>query len=554
MKEEPIRAADKTSQSLQNLEKKLSKTQKQLQHAKNKIPKKRTLKTQRIFDDGKAKAKTQFSFESSEKHIKRASAVKQGANRLNSQSINYAHRKISEVEKENSSVEAAHKTERAIEDLTHRQGSHIARKRQGLHKKVHVLEQKAQRISGQHAYAKYLADNPDKGGTNGFNKWLQKQRNKRAYQKAYRSEKTGAAVTQRTVDIASKITKKLIESIAKNQGMVFTALIIGSLLMFVGVSISSCASLFTSSISTIMYSCWASDPMDIDLADLHFTQKEAELKAEIKNIETTHSGFDEYRYNIGNIGHDPIELISYLSAQYDVFTYDLIASELESLFEAMYQLTVTEITETRTRTREMTVYSIDPVTGEWTSIVTQVEEAYDYKILDVNLITTPLAEIIASRLSSEKLDICIGYVESKGGLQQLGSPFELDWYPYISSYYGYRIGPTSGVMEFHRGLDIALPEGTEIHATQTGTVETAAYDSGGYGNYVVITDTGGYTTKYAHMSVVNVTEGQEVTIGDVIGEVGTTGNSTGNHLHIEVLYNDGYYNPLFYLNVGDGSL
>jgi len=549
-----MKSADKTSQSLQHLEKKLSKTQRELQHAKDKLPKKNTLKTQRIFDEGKAKAKTQFSFESSEKSIKRASVVQKGANRLNNQSINFAHRKISEVEKENSSVEAAHKTEHAVEQLIHRQGSHIARNRQGLHKKVHVLEQKSQRLSGQHAYVKYLADNPDKGGINGFNKWLQKQRNKRSYQKAYRSEKSGVAVTHRTANIATKITKKLVESIAKNQGLVFTALIIGGLLMFVGVSISSCASMFTSSISTIMYSCWASDPMEIDLADLYFTHREAELTEEIKDIETTRPGFNEYRYNIGGIGHNPIELISYLSAQFDVFTYDLIASELESLFEAMYQLIVTEIIETRTRTRDVTVYSIDPETGELTSTVIEVEEEYDYKILDIQLTSTPMTEIIASRLSEEKRDICVGYIETKGGLQQLGSPFDLNWYHYISSYYGYRIGPTSGVMEFHRGLDIALPEGTEIHTTQTGTVVTAAYDSGGYGNYVVITDTEGYTTKYAHMSVVNVNEGQEVTIGDVIGEVGTTGNSTGNHLHIEVLYNDVYYNPLFYLNVSDGTL
>ena len=101
----------------------------------------------------------------------------------------------------------------------------------------------------------------------------------------------------------------------------------------------------------------------------------------------------------------------------------------------------------------------------------------------------------------------------------------------------------------HRGLDIALSEGTPIYATHDGEVTTAAYDSG-YGNYIVITNSEGYTTKYAHLSSISVSQGQTVTRGTQIGAAGSTGNSTGSHLHLEMLKDGTYYNPIFYFDVG----
>lgn len=83
-----------------------------------------------------------------------------------------------------------------------------------------------------------------------------------------------------------------------------------------------------------------------------------------------------------------------------------------------------------------------------------------------------------------------------------------------------------------------------------GTVTTAAYDDY-YGNYVVIEDSKGYCTKYAHMDTLSVSTGQDITHGTVIGTTGNTGSSTGSHLHIECLYNGEYYNPLFYFEAGE---
>ena len=101
-------------------------------------------------------------------------------------------------------------------------------------------------------------------------------------------------------------------------------------------------------------------------------------------------------------------------------------------------------------------------------------------------------------------------------------------------------------------MDIAVPTGTAVYATHDGTVTTAAYDSH-YGNYVVL-EKDGYTTKYAHMDSLSVSEGQELEKGTVIGTTGNTGSSTGSHLHIECLYDGEYYNPLFYFEAGEGTL
>ena len=101
-------------------------------------------------------------------------------------------------------------------------------------------------------------------------------------------------------------------------------------------------------------------------------------------------------------------------------------------------------------------------------------------------------------------------------------------------------------------MDIAVPTGTTVYAAHDGTVTAAAYDSH-YGNYVAI-EKDGYTTKYAHMDSLSVSAGQQITKGTVIGTTGNTGSSTGSHLHIECLYNGEYYNPLFYFDVGEGTL
>jgi murein DD-endopeptidase MepM/ murein hydrolase activator NlpD len=113
---------------------------------------------------------------------------------------------------------------------------------------------------------------------------------------------------------------------------------------------------------------------------------------------------------------------------------------------------------------------------------------------------------------------------------------------YITSPYGYRRSPFTGVRQFHSGLDIGSPQGTPIRAAMSGRVSTAGWDNV-LGNYVVITHHSGYRTLYGHMSVIRVKSGAYVGTGDRIGDVGSTGLSTGPHLHFTVYKNGVTVNP-----------
>lgn len=120
----------------------------------------------------------------------------------------------------------------------------------------------------------------------------------------------------------------------------------------------------------------------------------------------------------------------------------------------------------------------------------------------------------------------------------------------VTSEFGYRTHPTTGVYKLHTGVDIAGSKisGKPILAANSGTVIKAGYNRG-YGNYVVIDHGGGYSTLYAHASKLAVSAGQSVSRGDTIAYVGTSGYSTGYHLHFEIIENGEYKNPLSYFDI-----
>ncbi len=117
----------------------------------------------------------------------------------------------------------------------------------------------------------------------------------------------------------------------------------------------------------------------------------------------------------------------------------------------------------------------------------------------------------------------------------------------ITSNYGYRNHPISGTRRLHRGIDIGAPLGSNVFAADSGTVVTAGWNNS-YGYYVTINHGGGYVTLYAHNSKLLVSAGDKVTKGQVISKCGSTGNSTGPHVHFEVMLNGSLQNPLNYLN------
>lgn len=116
----------------------------------------------------------------------------------------------------------------------------------------------------------------------------------------------------------------------------------------------------------------------------------------------------------------------------------------------------------------------------------------------------------------------------------------------VASGFGYRIDPVYKIPKMHAGLDFTAPTGTPIYATADGTIKLANFNSGGYGNHVIINHGYGYETLYGHMVRIKARVGQKVKRGDIIGWVGSTGKSTGPHCHYEVHKNGDPVDPVYY--------
>lgn len=153
-------------------------------------------------------------------------------------------------------------------------------------------------------------------------------------------------------------------------------------------------------------------------------------------------------------------------------------------------------------------------------------------------------QLYAQSISFDQLQVEAG--KQKDKLSHIPSIIPIDVKDYtMSSGYGYRKDPIYGSTKFHAGLDFAAKTGTAVYATGDGIVETADRRSG-YGNCIDISHGYNYITRYAHLSQILVEPGKQVKRGDLIGRVGSTGKSTGPHLHYEVRFKDEPQNPVNY--------
>ena len=396
-------------------------------------------------------------------------------------------------------------------------------------------------------------------GQKDVRKAFRKRKIKRDYAKKLRKSRETAEKSARTLRETAKKTfaaaKRLTEIAATHAHVIVIAGAIGALIFILMTGISSCAAMFGGGIADVIAGSYQSLPAELDKADESMTLKEMELQEMVDRIETDYPGYDEYSYNLAAIGHNPFTLINFLSAKYVEFTAADVESEVQSLFDVMYDLDISEKEETRTRTVIKTRHKTDPDTGEELDETEEYEdeEEYQYYILEVILSAIPLETVINGELTGDVGELYQLYSETKGARQEFYTPLDLDWQSYIKSYYGYRKNPMTGARQFHRGVDISVPEGTNVYASQSGTVVTADFDDD-YGIYIVIVDSNGYMTKYAHLESRYVSTGDKVRHGRLIGKTGSTGSITGSHLHIECLFNGEYYNPLFYFENGEGSL
>lgn len=192
-----------------------------------------------------------------------------------------------------------------------------------------------------------------------YNRFIQKKRYKDAYRAARAGKAAGSLGGAETIAGAENMTVKAkiaLKEIVKRNRVVFAGIGFFALLfLIVSVSLGSCSASIQGAGSVIGITTYPSSDQDIYAAENAYAAMEAELNQQINEMESSHPGYDEYKYNIGEIGHDPYHLISYLTAKYGDWTYADVENELKELFEAQYQLKTEGKTETVTETKTVRV-------------------------------------------------------------------------------------------------------------------------------------------------------------------------------------------------------
>ena len=531
-------------------------------HDKQPIKKKRI--KGRYFDEAKGKAKTYLRFETEAVPIneakwnkpKKKSAPRQATNLVATAGVNKLHSKVYEVEHENVGVQAGHQTELVAESAYRggKKAMHSAYRfiRNTPYRREAKFKVKSIKARSKLEYQKALHDNP-KLRSNPISRFWQKRNIRKQYTDAIKTARRSGNAAKKATGAVKKAGGAVTKFVRKNPILLLKAGLLLLIVCMLMSLLSMCASMFSGGSAYVGAVSYAAEDADIDMAELAYTEWETDLQIQIANVSSSHSGYDEYHYNIGEIGHDPFELMGFLTAVYEDFTYVGTEDVLHDIFNEQYSLEFVPEVEIRTRTETRTgSYTGDD--GNTHTYTYQVEVQFEWHILNVILTSKPFTYVIYPRMSASQVEQFNVLMMSKGARQYVDNPFEFNWLYHVSSYYGYRIHPITGVKDYHKGIDIALPTGTEIHTGFDGIVTAAAYDSD-YGNYSVIETImeNGSTieAKYAHCHSILVSVGQTVSLGDTIATVGNTGSSTESHLHIEVVKDGLYLNPIYYVVTGD---
>ena len=522
------------SRKYQKAERRVERAGDKLERAQAKLPTKRRLRLDTEYDANAGKVRRRLRFESEVKpETIRPSLPAQVGRTVKTAAVMKLHGKIRENERDNVALEAAHKAEFSAEWGA---GRLLRWNKQRLRSKPYrAVRQAERRLNAKKvdlAWQTALRDNPELRRKNVLSKWIQKQKIKRKYAQAAREAQMTAQHTQQVLTASGKIARAVQRFAAAHKGALLIAALLALTISLFSAGLASCTAMLSGLQTTYLSATYLANEQEITSAEQYFTELETNLQLDIAGTEANYPGYDEYRYSIGDISHNPYELMNYLSAAYGAFTFEQVRPELDRLFGEKYQLTRTEITETR--------YDDEGNSYQWT-------------VLQTTLTVGRLGDTIADSLTQEGADLYQTYAQTLGNRQAFSNPFDFPWLGYVSSGYGWRVHPTTRVKDLHRGVDIAVAQGTPIKAIQDGRVVSAG-NAGSYGLCVVIEDAQGYQSRFAHCSDLNVSAGQEVMRGDVIATVGSTGDSTGPHLHLEVLLNGEYLDPCYFVDTGDSGI
>ena len=394
------------------LEKPIRKTEKataRADKAQANIPKKKVRQT--VIDPDTGKKTSKLTFEDKKKPPSKLSqGVKEAPVHLVAGKF---HKEIRETEQDNVGVESAHKSEEAVET-----SAYLVREGYRSHKlkpyrKAAQAEQKLEKANVNALYQKSLRENPQ-FTSNPLSRWQQKQSIKKQYAVAKRTGQTAGNTAQaasktgkaaRTVKEKAQQAGAFVMRHKKGFLMAGVFFLIACMLMN---TMSSCSMMAQSIGSVISGTTYPSDDPEMLAVEADYADREARLQEKIDNIESSHPGYDEYRYNLDMIGHDPHELAAVLSAVLQGYTRHSAQAELDRVFDAQYQLTLREEIQIRTYTDE---------DGD--------EHEYEYRILHVTLTSRSIASLAPELLTPEQMEMYQVYRQTMGNKPLLfggGSP------------------------------------------------------------------------------------------------------------------------------------
>ena len=300
-----------------------------------------------------------------------------------------AHQSVRNADQDNNSgVEAAHFTEGSAEGAA-RAGSRFQYGRKlRQYKKLERLEKKANKDAVDSIFAERMKSDPQ-AGSNLFSRWRQKQ----AIKKEYAAAKAGAAAAENTASGTAKaaqgtvsITEKAFQFVQSHSHIIIGIAAVGLLVLVIAGSVSSCSVLINGGGNVVLGTSYTAEDEDLKGVETEYTKLEDKLRKQIDRIETDHPGYDEYRYNLAEIGHNPYELASLLTVEFENYTRSQVQARLQSIFEAQYELKLEEKVEIRTRKETRVGYRYNPITGTGHTYTYQVTVQYEYKILNVTLL------------------------------------------------------------------------------------------------------------------------------------------------------------------------
>ena len=300
-----------------------------------------------------------------------------------------AHQSVRNADQDNNSgVEAAHFSEGSAEGAA-RAGSRFQYGRKlRQYKKLERLEKKADKDAVDSIFAERMKSDPQTG-SNLFSRWRQKQ----AIKKEYAAAKAGAAAAENTAAGTAKaaqgtasMTEKAFQFVQSHSHIIIGIAAVGLLVLVIAGSVSSCSVLINGGGNVVLGTSYTAEDEDLKGVETDYTKLEDKLRKQIDRIETDHPGYDEYRYNLAEIGHNPYELASLLTVEFENYTRSQVQARLQSIFEAQYELKLEEKVEIRTRKETRVGYRYNPITGTGHTYTYQVTVQYEYKILNVTLL------------------------------------------------------------------------------------------------------------------------------------------------------------------------